>query len=109
MEPISHGPWPWAADDEPRWIRLSVTWTPTPRDLTVDISWTINGTVYRTPSVTHSPWPTREVAIRPGDVLVLLASQTGAGTLKCSMHEGVTLIANGVTSQPGNVKCMIIG
>ena len=97
---------PTPTGDELRWIRLSVIWTPSPRQTPVDISWTVNGVVHQAPPATHSPWPVREIAVRPGDTVVLLASQSTAGVLSGALHELDKVVAHDLTEQPGNVKCV---
>jgi hypothetical protein len=91
---------------EPRWIRLSVAWSPTPRQTPVNISWTINGAVHQAPPATHSPWPTRDIALHDGETLVLLASQTTTGVLSAALCEIDEIVAHDLTRQPGNVKCV---
>lgn len=90
----------------PQWIRLSVTWTPTPRQTPVDISWTVNGVVHQAPPATHSPWPARDIALHPGETIVLLASQTTPGVLSAELCEVDKIVSHDRTRQPGNVKCV---
>jgi len=97
---------PTPTGNEVRWIRLSVAWTPTPRQHPVDVSWTVNGVVHQAPPAAYSPWPAREIAVYPGDTIVLLASQTTPGGLSCAFIEGGKVITRDHTDQPGNVKCV---
>ena len=92
-------------EDDVRWIRLSVTWSPNPRTEPVEISWTVDGVGPAPLQVTHSPWPTREIAVRPGEVLVLRATQTTAGVLSCTASTGPEVLVHDFTSQPGTLEC----
>lgn len=96
-------------DDPPRWVRMSVTWTPTPRPTPIDIGWTVNGISRYTFQATGPTWPTREIALHPGDLLVLHASQTTAGELIVALHEGGRLVGHKRIDEPGSVECVFEG
>lgn len=97
-------------DDEPRWIRLAVAWSPNPRNEPVQIVWAVNGAGRPPLHVTHSPWPTREIAVRPGDVLTLRATQTTPGVLSCSLSEHGEIVAHDVlVDKPGTIECTVHG
>lgn len=91
--------------DEPRTLRLTVSWWPSPRTQLVAAYYTVNAIADRPSEVSReSPW-VRLVTLRRGDALLLQADQMEPGTLKCEIHEGRKRIAHKETDLPGHIAC----
>lgn len=97
--------------DEPRWARLSVEWSPSPRAQPIIITWMVNGVGGpKLPTVHHSPWPSRDIALYRGETLVLHAMQTEAGKLTCAIFERGKIIDDDTVEAVGGIaECVAIG
>lgn len=98
---------PFGGRDEPRWLRLTAEWTPTPRDKAVNIAWMVIGAASAEEvGARYSPWPARDVAVYPGEVLALRATQREAGRLSCAIYDRGRLVAQDVIDTAGTVECV---
>lgn len=102
---------PIAGREEPRWVRLTVQWSPSPRAEPIIITWMINGVGGpKVPAVTHSPWPSRDIPLHRGETLVLHAMQKTVGQLTCAIFERGKVIADSTVNKAEDIaECVVIG